>query len=41
METIDDFAEVLANKVEEMELDISNLDMSAVNNIMKLLGANQ
>lgn len=41
METIDDFVEVLANKVEEMELDISNLDMSAVNNIMKLLGANK
>lgn len=38
---LDNFANTLANKVEEMDFDLSNFDMSQLDNIMKLLNANK
>ena len=39
--TLDGLADVLAEKVSEMDFDLSNLDIGAVENVMKLLGTNK
>lgn len=38
---VDNFADVLSNKVDEMNFDLSNLDMDKLDNIVNLLNANK
>ena len=40
-DTLDGLAYVLTNKVNEMDFDMSKLDMSGLENVMKLLGTNK
>lgn len=41
MDTLDNVADVLVEKVEEMDFDMSKLDVSGLENVMKLLGTNK
>jgi hypothetical protein len=38
---VDGFVDTLSNKVEEMNIDLSNLDMDKLDNIMNVLNANK